>query len=206
MHRHAIPDIELRTALAERGLECHLLVSDGDPRVFAVQLCAVLDGLLQDAYHKELTPECLIYETWAVVIGPPSSDRPVACATLSFSCGYPSFFGARFEAVDPQLERQGLGRLLFDCLVVWCRFLVFNDALAKEGVVASGGNYCLVSYIDAPEQDEWEGARDNPQGHGAFLQKLGFVPAQHDFGQTEDEIAFQRAFQVTVQNLEGEEE
>ena len=50
MHRHAIPDIELRAKLAERGLECHLLVADGISAVdFPSALCASLQPLLQAA-------------------------------------------------------------------------------------------------------------------------------------------------------------
>jgi len=271
MHRHAIPDIEYRTKLAERGLECHLLLSDGDRRAFETELSGVLGNLLENSYGRSLTPECLSYESWAVVIAPspaafphnearivewvasefenspegalrflnncmfvlknmiPISDpceltekafmlyqyrngvkdpteretslknAPVACATLSFTAEYPSYFATRFEAVHPSLQGTGLGRILFDCIASWCRFLVFNDELAQQGVLASDGNYCLVSYIDAPSQDgEWVGPRDNPSGHGAFLQKIGFTHAQHDFGQKEDELAFQRAFRINI--------
>ena len=199
MHRHAIPDIEYRTKLAERGLECYLLLNDGDRRAFESELCGVLGTLLEDSYGGTLTPECLYYETWAVVIAPSPTEAPVACATLSFTAEYPSYFATRFEAVHPSLQGTGLGRILFDCIASWCRFLVFNDELAQQGVLASDGNYCLVSYIDAPSQDgEWVGPRDNPSGHGAFLQKIGFTHAQHDFGQNEDELAFQRAFRISI--------
>ena len=87
---------------------------------------------------------------------------------------------------------------------MWTRFLVFNDVLVQEGVANFEGRYFLVSYVDADpaeeadEEDSWDAGEDNVQGHGAFLRKLGFIRAQHDFGQNEDEIAFQREFHVPV--------
>lgn len=197
MNRHAIPDMDLRAKLAEHGLECHLLMSQPRTREFPELLVTELGDLLQAAYGKAITPEHLAYETWAVTLRPSSAGgAPVACSTLSFYSDFPSYFITRFEAVHPDSQKKGLGRLLFECLAVWARFLVYGDALVLEGVAQSGGDYCLVSVIDAEDQPEWEGATDNMHGHGAFLRKLGFIRAQHDFRQTEDEIAFQRAFHV----------
>ena len=199
MLRHAIPDLELRERLADRGLECHLLVAEpGAHHSFPSLLRAELGPLLQAAYDREVTDEHLRYETWAVVIGPPTGPA-VACATLSFYEDQPSYFHTHFEAVHPSVQRQGLGRLLYDCLAVWTRFLVFSDVLAREGVYASGGDYCLVSCIDVDDESDWETARDNKHTHGEFLRKLGFIRAQFDFGQADDEIAFQRAFHVPVE-------
>jgi GNAT superfamily N-acetyltransferase len=205
MDRHAIPDIELRAKLAERGLECHLLLpKDGSSVDFPSALSDVLKPLLQAAYERAITPGHLVYESWAVVLGP-ATGPPVACCTMAFTSDFPSYFTTHFEAVHPDAQRQGLGRLLFECVAVWARFLVFNDPLALEGVMQSGGDYCLVSIIDAPDQPEWEGTTDNQRGHGTFLRKLGFIRAQHDFQQNEDEIAFQRAFRVPVRPDELEE-
>ena len=198
MNRHAIPDIELRTRLAERGLECHLLIADEPNRDFPSLLCAELQDLLLAAYGRKVTPEHFAYETWAVTFSP-QSGPPVACCTLSFHSDFPSYFTTRFEGVHPSLQRQGLGRLLYDCLAVWTRFLVFNDPLVTEGVFQSDGAYFLVSCIDAPEDED---SADNEHGHGAFLRKLGFIRAQHDFQQTEEEIAFQRAFHVPIEAAE----
>lgn len=196
MLRHAIPDLELRARLVDRGLECHLLVAEpGAHHSFPSLLRAELAPLLSAAYDREVTDEHLRYETWAVVIGPPTGP-PVACATLSFYQDQPSYFHTHFEAVHPSVQRQGLGRLLYDCLAVWTRFLVFIDVLAREGVYASGGDYCLVSCIDVDDESDWETAWDNKHTHGEFLRKLGFIRAQFDFGQADDEIAFQRAFHV----------
>ena len=203
MNKHAIPDIELRTRLAEKGLECSLLVSDGSaPSIFAEGLCKELHGLLKSAYGRDVTPEHLQYETWAVVIGP-STGPYVACATLSFTRSVSSYFTARFEAVHPKVQKTGVGRLLFDCLAVWARFLVFSDVLVQDGVAGTGGSYFLVSLIDADaaedmdEEDSFWGTEDdNVYGHGTFLSKLGFIRAQHHFGQTVGEIAFQREFRV----------
>lgn len=206
MQRHAIPDIELRTQLAERNLQCQLLLRDvGEtPLDFARVLCLELRDLLKAAFDRQATPENFVYQTWAVVIGPPSGP-PVACSTLSFTQGLPSYFLTGFEAVHPEQQKTGLGRLLFDCLAVWARFLVFNDVLVQEGVSFSDGRYFLVAHIDndpAEEIDEeddcWSNAEDNMHGHGTFLRKLGFTRAQHYFGQTEDEIAFQREFRVPL--------
>lgn len=116
----------------------------------------------------------------------------------------------RFESVHPGLHKSGLGRLLYDCAASWTHSLVLNDELVKEGVIQSRGDYCLVSMIDAPEsdgdnQDEpvfKESGDDNEHGHGTFLKKLGFVRAQHDFGQDDDkEITFQRGFHVPLLKL-----
>jgi hypothetical protein len=48
MLRHAIPDIELRARLLDRGLECHLLAEElGSHLSFASKLRAELGPLLQ---------------------------------------------------------------------------------------------------------------------------------------------------------------
>lgn len=205
MQRHAIPDIELRTKLAERGLECHLLLREvGEtPHGFARELCLELRDLLKAAFDRDASRADFEFQTWAVVIGP-RSGPPVACSTLTFTQGLPSYFSTGFEAVHPSAQRKGLGRLLFDCLAVWARFLVFNDVLVQEGVAFSEGSYFLVAHVDADpaeevdEDDCWQSAEDNVHGHGAFLRRLGFIRAQHDFGQTDDEIAFQREFRVPL--------
>ena len=191
MHRHAIPDIDLRNALLERGLECHLLMASDQG--FPASLCTELSPLLQSAYGRKPTPEHFEHETWAVTLSPPSCG-PVACLTLGFRSSFPSYFEARFEAVEPSRQGQGLGRLLFECAAVWGRFLVLNDPLVMHGVLQSDGQYCLVAYIDADPDDE-----DNAATHGKFLRKLGFVRAQHDFRQTDDEVAFQREFHVPLE-------
>lgn len=212
MQRHAIPDIDLRTRLAERGLECHLLLRElgKTPYAFSHELCLHLKTLLKAAYDRDVTEAHLEYETWAVVIGP-SSGPPVACATIAFVAGGgPSCFMTRFEAVDPNLQRTGLGRLLYDCIAMWTRFLVFNDVIVQEGVASSNGQYFLVSCVDADpaeeadEDDCWDAGEDNVQGHGAFLRKLGFIRAQHDFGQSVEEIAFQREFHVPIEEAREE--
>ena len=196
MNRHAIPDIDLRNRLAlEHGLECHLLMSNRNQQspAFPTSLCAELSPLLQSAYGLTPTPAHFQHETWAVTLRSPNC-APVACLTLGFRSSFPSYFSARFEAVEPSRQRQGLGRLLFECAAVWARFLVLNDPLAMHGVLQSDGDYCLVAFIDADPDFE-----DNQATHGRFLRKLGFVRAQHDFGQTEDEIAFQRAYHVPLE-------
>ena len=195
MNRHAIQDADLLAKLSERGLTCHLLVSQPQSREFPSLLCAELGDLLQAAYGKVITPEHFAYETWAVTLGP-SAGPPIACSTLTFYSDFPSYFMTRFEAVHPSVQKTGLGRLLYECVAVFARCLVYRDALVLEGVAQSDGDYCLVSVIDAPDQPDWENTRDNDEGHGAFLRKLGFIRAQHDFRQTEDEIAFQRVFHV----------
>ena len=197
MHRHAIPDIDLRDTLAERGLECHLLMSSRNQNPgFSASLCTELAPLLQAAYGLTPTPAHFEHETWAVTLRAPGCG-PVACLTLGFRSSFPSYFSARFEAVEPSRQQQGLGRLLFECAAVWARFLVLNDPLAMHGVLQSDGEYCLVAYIDADPDLE-----DNTATHGKFMRKLGFVRAQHDFGQGDEEIAFQRAYHVPLEREE----
>lgn len=206
MNRHAIPDIDLRQQLADRGLECHLLVAamPHDPdQPFPALLCAELQHLISLAHHGHtLDADHLRYETWAVVLRAKDlgDDPLVACTTLTFAFDLPSYFHTRFEAVHPDLQRTGLGRLLYACTEVWARFLILNDPLVLDGIVRSDGHYCLVSAIDRDDDDDEDSDRsDNRQGHGAFLRKLGFVRAQHDFRQDNDrEIAFQREFRVPV--------
>lgn len=208
MRQHVIPDLEMRTVLSERNLECHLLIPETPS-----QLCDELQELLCSAYRRQCTPKHLKYETWAVTLRPPGlncalEEPPVACLTMSFINGLHSYFLTRFEAVEPTLQGTGLGRLLFECAAIWCRFLILNDPLVTQGLLASRGTYHLVSYIDVPEQaDEWESSsNDNEHGHGTFLKKLGFARAQDDFGQDNFlEIAFSREFHVPISDyLEGE--
>jgi hypothetical protein len=198
MNRHPIPDMELQAKLDERGLTCHLLLPGEIARDFPSQLCDELEDLLSAAYGREITPEHFATEMWAVTLSP-ASGPPIACSTLTFYADLPSYFTTRFEAVHPTVQKTGLGRLLYDCVAVWTRFLVFNDVYVLDGVLRSSGSYCLVSVIDAPDQPDWELTKDNEDGHGTFLQKLGFIRAQHDFRQTEDEIAFQREFHIPVE-------
>lgn len=186
---------------------CHLITADpAESGPFrSTHMCGALKNLLEAAYDgREATPAHFRYETWAVTIS--GEEGPVACATLCFYSDFPSYFKTHFEAVHPDFQRQGLGRLLYDCLAFWARFLVFHDVLVCEGVLQSDGAYCLVSCIDVDGESDWETSRDNKHGHGAFLRKLGFIRAQHDFGQSEDEIAFQRAFHVPVVEPSAREE
>ena len=203
MDRYAIPDIDLREALARRGLECHLLMKKPETtnKDYATLLCEELKELTAHAYERELTSEHLEYETWAVTIRMQEEPKSViSCSTLRFVFDLPSYFHTRFEAVHPNNQGVGLGRLLYDCIAMWTRFLVLNDVLALDGVIRSKGDYCLVSCIDKSEDDECEDSENNDEGHGTFLKKLGFVTALHDFGQNIDhEVAFQRAFHIPVQ-------
>lgn len=208
MRRHAIPDLDMRTRLSERDLECQLLVPKDRS-----ELCDELNQLLLSAYTRQCSPSHFMYETWAVTLRPRPTDeqpapKPVACLTLSFCDSMPSYFLTHFEAVEPSMQHTGIGRLLFECTAIWCRFLLLNDPLVTQGILNSAGTYHLVSYIDVPEElDEWEStADDNEHGHGQFLKKLGFARAQHDFGQdTLCEVAFSREFHVAVSDyLEGE--
>jgi hypothetical protein len=196
MRRHGLPDLSMRQTLSERGLECHLLMPSNPS-----QLCPELNPVLVPAYKRTCTPADLQYETWAITLKPLNREQAVACLTLSFHEDQPSYFLTRFEAVHPSMQRQGVGRLLYDCTVLWTRFLLVSDALVIAGVLNSFGTYHLVSYIDAPEEaEDWEvSTNDNEQGHGTFLKKLGFARAQHDFGQdTHSEIAFSREFHVPI--------
>ena len=217
MNRYAVPDMDLRLVLAERGLECHLLVqTECTPQNqggqisqdFPSLMCAEIEDLVFSAYDRRVTPDHVRYHTWAVTlrnIAPPHTV--VGCSTLWFTCDLPSYFHTAFEAIHPDLHRSGLGRILYDCVTVWTRFLILNDVLVLDGIIRSGGEYCLVSTIDRDGADDpQDDTDDNGEGHGAFLKKLGFVRALHDFRQdTETEIAFQIAFSVpVVSDLEQE--
>lgn len=210
MLRHSIPDLDLRTKLEERGWECHLLLqADGQTNfAFKYDLCCELGDLLEAVFQRDVTFEDVKHEWWGVVIGPPSGE-PVACATLSFKSDVVSSFMTRFEAVHPSVQKTGVGRLLFDCLAVWARFLAFNDESARECVGITKGQFFLVACIDADdaedvdEEDCKEAWEDNVYGHGKFLKKLGFIKAQHAFGQVVKEIAFQREFNVPTQEEEA---
>ncbi len=141
------------------------------------------------------------FETWCIVIRTPEGP-PIACATLSFTSSDISSFTTRFEAVLPSMQRTGIGRLLFDCVAAWTHVLVFNDVLAREGVINTDGKYFLVACVDADDAEDVDEddapTDDNMDGHGSFLLKIGFVKAQHSFGQVFGDIAFQREFDVPV--------
>ena len=211
MLRLPLPDLTLRQTLAERGLECHLLVADEHPerRVglmeFPRLLCKEVESVLQSAYSLPLSPEHLRFVTWGVALT--GEAGIVAFSALTFYSDFPSYFHSRFEAVHPSVQRTGLGRALYECIAVWTRHLAFADPIVQEGVLQSGGDYCVVAVIDADEQgsdcDDEPSPEvrkdDNEAGHGTFLKKLGFVRAVHDFRQDPDtEIAFQLAFHVPL--------
>jgi hypothetical protein len=182
--------------------------------MYSNRLFNELKPLICSAYKRDdLTPEHMLYETWGVTLRQLAEPHEiVACSTLSFTFSVPSYFQTRFEAVHPDQQRTGLGKLLYDCITVWTRFLLLNDPLVTDGVIRSDGDYCLVSFIDAPEctdpvidpeRDGWDSVDypdENEAGHGAFLKKLGFVRAQHDFGQDNyTEIAYQLAFHAPIE-------
>lgn len=203
MERHAIPDIDIRNSLAKRGLECHLLMEPrGEPEqntlhAFRAALCAELRPIMEAAYDRELTETHLLHETWAVTIRHAEDPHSVvACATLQFIPHYPCYFHTHFEAVHPENQGVGLGRLLYDCLAAWTRFLALNDPLVLHAIACSSHQYFLVSTIDKGEGGGGD-EDDNEDGHGTFLKKLGFVRAQHDFAQDIDhEVAFERHFAI----------
>ncbi len=203
MERHAIPDMTIRESLAKRGLECHLLMAQrdlNDHYSFRASLCAELRSVIEAAYTQELTEANFMHETWAVTLRKIEAPHTVvACATLQFVPTYPCYFHTHFEAVHPENQGVGLGRMLYDCLEAWTRFLSVNDPLVLHIVLRSNNQYFLVSTIDRDDAvgNNADDVSDNSEGHGAFLKKLGFVRAQHEFGQDIDcEIAFQREFTI----------
>ena len=203
MLRRPIRDPDLRAKLAERGWVCHLLLETDAS--FLPKLCGEIGDLLEAAYHRVPTENDLKYETWCVVIHPPSGP-PIACATLSFTSSDTSSFTTRFDAVHPSVQKTGVGRLLFDCVAAWTRVLVLTDVLVREGIILTDGKYFLVACVDADdaeemdEEDAPQADDDNMEGHGAFLRKLGFVKAQHAFDRVTGDIAFQREFNVPVKH------
>ena len=84
---------ELSTELAKRGLECNLITKDGTEKSNQT-MYDKLNTIISEAYKRDdLTSEHLKMETWAVTLG--KVDEPqtiVACCTLSFYSGFPSFF------------------------------------------------------------------------------------------------------------------
>jgi hypothetical protein len=221
MDRRNLPDIDLRHELAALGLECHLLApllyfaSPGvlpdlgadDAPDFHECLCEELEPLTSLAFPgRTLTTAHVLSEDWAVTLRRIAEPHEVmACTTLAFhalpvSNSLPlSFFHTRFEAVRPDLQRTGLGRLLYQCIEVWARFLILNDTTVLEGIISSGGDFRIVSVIDKDGDDDNDDDDDNDEGHGTFLKKIGFVRAVHNFGQdTSREVAFQRDLHIPV--------
>ena len=184
-------------ALAARGLVCHLYT----PKSLAHlgQLCHVLRPLLESAYGRELHSECLHYESWAVVLQPLDEEaEPVACCTLSFNRGQPSYFATRYEAVQPCLQGRGLGRLLFQSVELCAQHLIVCDDVVAGGVEFGEGCWSLVAYIDVDIEDlvdSWSNfPEDNAQGHGTFLRRCGFESTTYCYGQQYHELAFHREF------------
>jgi hypothetical protein len=211
----SMPNEEMVARLAARGLTCSLLFPGQFQDDFPALLCKKLGPLLLAAYDRAPGPWDFRDETWAVVICSESGE-PVSCATLSFQHVFPAAIKARFEAVTPLLQMTGVGRLLFDCVAIWARYLVHTDHLVMEGVLQSDGQYFLVAYISKSGDDpsvsddeelamiEEETQDDNEYGHGAFLKQIGFVraPNQHDFRPEGSEIVFQREFSVPIRSVE----
>ena len=204
---------DLHKKLAERDLECHILYAEPNKaKEFPPLLCEELRGITSAAYGRKLTPAHLQYETWAVIlreIGEPHQSI-VACATLCFYSDFPSYFKISFEAVSPSHQRTGLGRLLFECVTAWTSVLVVQDPLVIEGVMQSKGTYCIAATIDRDdeydEDNNYGSPDDNSQGHGAFLKKLCFVRATHDFRpDPETEIGFQLEFHLPIHDRLEEE-
>jgi hypothetical protein len=211
MLRHPLAEPVLCQTLASRGLECHLLTADSKTSVhqFCELLCDEIDDIARAAYGRELTPAHLTYETWAVTLREADGEI-LACATLCFYSDLPCYFKTHFESVSPAHQRMGLGRLLFECVTAWTRVLVVRDPLVIEGVMRSNGTYCIAATIDRDdeydEDNNYGAPDDNSKGHGAFLKKLGFVPAVHDFrANVDEELVFQLEFHVPIHDSLEEE-
>ena len=215
MNRYAIPDLDLRLKLGSIGLECHLLTAKLDDATgqadFPALLCSEVETVVESAYSLPLSPAHFQCVTWGVTLRFIEAPADVVAFTaLTFYSDFPSYFHTRFEAVALNHQRKGLGRLLYECVAVWARFLILNDPLVLDGILQARGDYCIVSTIDSDEavsDDEDVDVTstktylhdDNKAGHGTFLKKIGFVRALHDFRQDPDtEIAFQLAFSVPV--------
>jgi len=154
----------------------------------AQAMCDALGTLLASAYGRAPTPEDFERQTWAVLLSDNGTGEAAAGCTLAFFIDSPCFFRTRLEAVRPDQQRTGVGRLLFDCVKAWTRFLVSVDPLVSTCVLESSGLYHIVSFVDS----------DDERGRG-FMQGLGFARTRHDKGQNEDyEEAYQLALSVPI--------
>lgn len=87
---------ELSVELCKRGLECHLITKITTENTSKTNqgMYDKLKTIIAEAYGRDdLTPEHFQYESWAVILCKISEpDTIVACCTLSFYSGLPSYF------------------------------------------------------------------------------------------------------------------
>jgi len=87
---------KLNTELAKRGLECHLVTKNTKESAAEANqgMYDKLKAAIAGAYDRDdLTPEHFHFESWAVILNKIDElHTVVACCTLSFYSGFPSYF------------------------------------------------------------------------------------------------------------------
>jgi hypothetical protein len=86
----------LNRELAKRGLECHLVTKNTRESAAEANqgMYDKLKTTIAEAYDRDdLTPEHFQFESWAVTLNKIDELHAiVACCTLSFYSGFPSYF------------------------------------------------------------------------------------------------------------------
>jgi len=175
--------------LAFRHLEADLINPGNDTAAFKSLVIAEMSGLIRAAYGNELGPRYIKDTGYCLVIK--ENDVVVAGCLIDFESSPSAHFYVRLEAVLPEKQRTGIGRLLFTCVEHATSFLTNYEyfiyaELSMDPTSDSG--FHIVATIDRdPGMNE-----DNQYGHGTFLKKIGFSPSNYDWECGEDCVEFVR--------------
>ena len=175
--------------LSNRGLEAELIHPGNDVPAFKSLVMAEMMALTKAAYGNEITEAHIKNTGYCLIIK--ENDVTIAGCLIDFE-SYPSaHFYTRMEAVMPDMQRKGIGRLLFRCVETAASYLTNYEYFIYAELSmdpASESGFYLVATIDrSPNMDD-----DNTSGHGAFMRKVGFVRSNFDWECGDDCVEFCR--------------
>lgn len=170
-------------------MEAELINPGDDTQAFKSLVLGEMKELIRAAYGNEMGPNYIKDMGYCLIIK--ENDKVIAGCLIDFE-SYPApHFYTRLEAVLPERQRTGIGRLLFSCVEHATNFLTNYELFIYAELSMNAGNdsgYHIVATIDRePEMNE-----DNSSGHGTFLKKVGYEHSMYDWECGEDCVEFCR--------------
>ena len=180
-------DKDMHAQLEAKGLFFHVLhMRDEADRELG---CGKVSDVLFSAYGRR--PQTWFFKYYAklVMLLDRETGKVVACAAVHVDTDEEDSiveFKIRFEAVDRELQRKGLGSLLFKVI----------ERFAVRHVVELGFiNGMLVAFVD---EDKLEDSTHPEHWHGEFITKNGFIrlPAEDELDEEERGLAFGKPLRI----------